>query len=153
MYEYLLDNGMTREEYHFFLNNNLKHHCIMGNDYYQTNEHYVSADGSTRRPARSSATPSLPTSTTTATACRSCTPRPTCARALRRRSRALAAQGMGERAAGAQQRRAARRLHLVFADRPGRLGHALRENNGNVNALGLFDLDRKIRRSASPTAT
>jgi hypothetical protein len=52
---------------------------------------------------------------------------------------------MGERAAGAQQRRAAGRLHLVFADRPGRLGQRLRENNGNVNALGLFDLDRKIR--------
>ena len=48
MYEYLLDNGMTRDEYHFFLNNNLKHHCIMGNDYYQTNEHYVTDDGVTR---------------------------------------------------------------------------------------------------------
>lgn len=48
MYEYLLDNGMTRDEYHFFLNNNLKHHCLMGNDYYQTNEHHVSADGTTR---------------------------------------------------------------------------------------------------------
>ena len=48
MYEYLMDNGMTREEYHFFLENNLKHHCIMGNDYYITNEHRVSADGSTR---------------------------------------------------------------------------------------------------------
>jgi beta-glucosidase/6-phospho-beta-glucosidase/beta-galactosidase len=47
MYEYLLDNGMTREEYHFFLNNNFKHHCIMGNDYYQTNEHHVRADGAT----------------------------------------------------------------------------------------------------------
>lgn len=47
MYEYLLDNGMTRDEYHFFLNNNLKHQCIMGNDYYQTNEHHVSADGAT----------------------------------------------------------------------------------------------------------
>ena len=47
MYEYLMDNGMTREEYHFFLNNNLKHHCLMGNDYYQTNEHHVNADGST----------------------------------------------------------------------------------------------------------
>jgi beta-glucosidase/6-phospho-beta-glucosidase/beta-galactosidase len=47
MYEYLLDNGMTRDEYHFFLNNNLKHHCIMGNDYYQTNEHHVAADGTT----------------------------------------------------------------------------------------------------------
>ncbi len=47
MFEYLMDNGMTREEYHFFLNNNLKHHCLMGNDYYQTNEHFVSADGNT----------------------------------------------------------------------------------------------------------
>ena len=41
MYEYLMDNGMTREEYHFFLRHNLKHHCIMGNDYYVTNEHRV----------------------------------------------------------------------------------------------------------------
>jgi beta-glucosidase/6-phospho-beta-glucosidase/beta-galactosidase len=48
MYEYLLDNGMTRDEYHFFLDNTLKHHCIMGNDYYVTNEHRVAADGSTR---------------------------------------------------------------------------------------------------------
>lgn len=47
MYEYLMDNGMTREEYHFFLKNNLKHQCIMGNDYYKTNEHRVRADGST----------------------------------------------------------------------------------------------------------
>jgi beta-glucosidase/6-phospho-beta-glucosidase/beta-galactosidase len=45
MYEYLLDNGMTREEYHFFLGNRLKQHCIMGNDYYVTNEHRVFADG------------------------------------------------------------------------------------------------------------
>jgi beta-glucosidase/6-phospho-beta-glucosidase/beta-galactosidase len=48
MYEYLMDNGMTREEYHFFLSNNLKRHCIMGNDYYITNEHRVAVDGSTR---------------------------------------------------------------------------------------------------------
>ncbi len=47
MYEYLLDNGMTRDEYHFFLENNLKHQCIMGNDYYKTNEHRVRPDGST----------------------------------------------------------------------------------------------------------
>ncbi|RYZ63502.1 MAG: glycoside hydrolase family 1 protein, partial [Proteobacteria bacterium] len=39
--------GMTREEYHFFMTNNLKHYCIMGNDYYITNEHRVSPDGST----------------------------------------------------------------------------------------------------------
>ncbi|OON69451.1 family 1 glycosylhydrolase [Hymenobacter sp. CRA2] len=47
MYEYLMDNGMTREEYHFFLKNHLRHQCIMGNDYYKTNEHRVRADGST----------------------------------------------------------------------------------------------------------
>jgi beta-glucosidase len=48
MYEYLLDNGMTQDEYHFFLGNSLRHHCILGNDYYWTNEHRVSADGETR---------------------------------------------------------------------------------------------------------
>ena len=47
MYEYLMDNGMTREEYHFFLDNHLKHHCIMGNDYYATNEHRVTENGNT----------------------------------------------------------------------------------------------------------
>lgn len=46
MYEYLLDNGMTREEYHWFGNNNVKAHCVMGNDYYVTNEHLVRTDGS-----------------------------------------------------------------------------------------------------------
>jgi beta-glucosidase/6-phospho-beta-glucosidase/beta-galactosidase len=48
MYEYLLGSGMTKEEYHFFLGNSLRHHCILGNDYYWTNEHRVSADGHTR---------------------------------------------------------------------------------------------------------
>lgn len=45
MFEYLTDNGMTREEYHFFLTHKLKRHCIMGNDYYVTNEHRVDHDG------------------------------------------------------------------------------------------------------------
>lgn len=47
MYEYLLDNGMTREEYHFFHRHNMKRYCIMGNDYYFTNEHRVTSDGLT----------------------------------------------------------------------------------------------------------
>jgi beta-glucosidase/6-phospho-beta-glucosidase/beta-galactosidase len=48
MYEYLMDNGMTRDEYHFFLSSHLKHSCIMGNDYYVLNEHRVAPDGSNR---------------------------------------------------------------------------------------------------------
>ena len=48
MYEYLIDNGMTRDEYHFFLDRHLRHHCLMGNDYYWTNEHLVSEDGGMR---------------------------------------------------------------------------------------------------------
>jgi beta-glucosidase/6-phospho-beta-glucosidase/beta-galactosidase len=47
MYEYLLDNGMSRDEYNWFLNHRLKQHCILGNDYYLTNEHRVFADGHT----------------------------------------------------------------------------------------------------------
>jgi beta-glucosidase/6-phospho-beta-glucosidase/beta-galactosidase len=49
-FEYLLDNGMTRGEYQFFLHTNLKRHCVLGGDYYWTNEHRVSTDGM-RRPA------------------------------------------------------------------------------------------------------
>ena len=47
MYEYLLDGGLTQKEYQFFMDQNLKPHCIMGNDYYVTNEHRVQADGTT----------------------------------------------------------------------------------------------------------
>jgi beta-glucosidase/6-phospho-beta-glucosidase/beta-galactosidase len=45
MYEYLLGNGMTREEYHWFEENQVNARCIMGNDYYVTNEHVVFSDG------------------------------------------------------------------------------------------------------------
>jgi beta-glucosidase/6-phospho-beta-glucosidase/beta-galactosidase len=48
MYAWLLDNGMTREEYGWFLQHQLKRFCIMGNDYYVTNEHLVAASGRTR---------------------------------------------------------------------------------------------------------
>ncbi|MCU1330946.1 MAG: family 1 glycosylhydrolase [Bryobacterales bacterium] len=46
VYEYLLDNGMTRAQYHWFLQNHLRSRCIMGNDYYANNENLVHADGS-----------------------------------------------------------------------------------------------------------
>jgi beta-glucosidase len=47
MYEYLLESGMTKAEYDWFLEHRLKQHCILGNDYYNTNEHRVFADGHT----------------------------------------------------------------------------------------------------------
>jgi len=46
MYQYLLDNGVTREEYDWFQKNHIKARCVMGNDYYASNEHIVRADGS-----------------------------------------------------------------------------------------------------------
>jgi beta-glucosidase/6-phospho-beta-glucosidase/beta-galactosidase len=46
VYEYLLDNGMTRDEYHWFLQHHVRSRCVMGNDYYETNENLVHPDGS-----------------------------------------------------------------------------------------------------------
>ncbi len=45
VYEYLLDNGMTRDEYHWFLQHHVRSRCVMGNDYYETNENLVHSDG------------------------------------------------------------------------------------------------------------
>ncbi|HEY8125451.1 MAG TPA: family 1 glycosylhydrolase [Methylocystis sp.] len=47
MYRFLADNGLTDQEYDFFMNEHLKSHCIMGNDYYSRNEHMVDAEGET----------------------------------------------------------------------------------------------------------
>ena len=50
MYEYLMDHGMSRQEYHWFLRQaaRLRPFCVMGNDYYITNEHMVSRTGSVK---------------------------------------------------------------------------------------------------------
>ncbi len=48
MYEYLQQNGMTKTEYEWFVDHQVKARCIMGNDYYVTNEHLVHPDGSTQ---------------------------------------------------------------------------------------------------------
>jgi beta-glucosidase/6-phospho-beta-glucosidase/beta-galactosidase len=47
VYQYVLDHGMTREEFHWFQEHGraLKPHHIMGNDYYITNEHLIHQDG------------------------------------------------------------------------------------------------------------
>ncbi len=146
MYEYLMDNGMTRDEYHFFLGNGLKRHCVMGNDYYVTNEHIVNDDGSTqasgeifgyyvitRQYYKRYAIPVMHTET--------------------------------NYRQGPQGNEAVTWLHKEWAnvmrvrnDGVPIVGFtwysltdqvdwdsALREQNGHVDPLGLFDLDRKIR--------
>lgn len=46
IYRYLLANGMTIEEYLWFADQkDLRRHCIMGTDYYVTNEHIIRSDG------------------------------------------------------------------------------------------------------------
>jgi beta-glucosidase/6-phospho-beta-glucosidase/beta-galactosidase len=48
MYEYLHDSGMTRDEYHWFFDNRVRARCVMGNDYYITNEHIAHRNGDVR---------------------------------------------------------------------------------------------------------
>lgn len=48
MYNYLLRNGMSAAEYQWFTDNQVKARCVMGNDYYVTNEHLVFPDGHTQ---------------------------------------------------------------------------------------------------------
>ena len=146
MYEYLLDNGMTREEYHFFLGNRMKQHCIMGNDYYVTNEHRVGEDGATAASGEifgySEITrqyhdryrlPVMHTETNLAQG-----PRGTeavdwlwkeWANVLRVRNDGVPMVGF---------------TWYSLTDQVD-WDSALREKNGTVNPLGLFDLDRKIR--------
>ena len=146
MYEYLLDNGMTREEYHFFLNNHLKQHCIMGNDYYVTNEHRVSPDGSTR-PAgeifgyetitrqyyRRYSLPVMHTETNLVEG-------PTGKEAVnwlwKEWANVLRVRNEGVPIVGF--------TWYSLTDQTD-WDTALREKNGTVNAVGLYDLDRKIR--------
>jgi beta-glucosidase/6-phospho-beta-glucosidase/beta-galactosidase len=47
MLEYLLDNGMSRQKFRYFMDRDIWPSCIMGMDYYETNETIVYPDGST----------------------------------------------------------------------------------------------------------
>lgn len=146
MYEYLMDNGMTREEYHFFLDNNLKHHCLMGNDYYQTNEHHVSADGNTRASGEIFGyaiitqqyydryrLPVMHTETNLAQGPAG----DEAVRWLRKEwANVLSIRNSGVPVVGF--------TWYSLTDQVD-WDTALREDNGNVNPLGLFDLDRNIR--------
>jgi beta-glucosidase/6-phospho-beta-glucosidase/beta-galactosidase len=45
MYEFLRDNGVSREEYRYFMETRLGRHCVLGTDYYPSNERRVATDG------------------------------------------------------------------------------------------------------------
>jgi beta-glucosidase/6-phospho-beta-glucosidase/beta-galactosidase len=48
MFQYLLHSGMSAEEYQWYrAQSDLRSHCIMGTDYYITNEHIIRDDGTT----------------------------------------------------------------------------------------------------------
>ena len=146
MYEFLLDNGMTRDEYHFFLNNRLKQHCVLGNDYYVTNEHRVSADGMTCASGEIFGYNEI-------------------TRHYYDRYRLPVMHTETNIVQGPNGDEAVNWLHKEWAnvlrvrnDGIPILGFtwysltdqvdwdvALRENNGTVNPLGLYDLDRNIR--------
>ncbi len=143
MYEYLMDNGMTRQEYHWFCDNHRKEHCVMGTDYYETNEHLVNPDGTlsssgeifgyyviTHQYFDRYHLPVMHTETNLPDADR----------------------------APVWIRKEWANVHRLREDGVPMLGFtyysltdqvdwdtALREDNGHVNPLGLFDLNRKIR--------
>ena len=123
MYEYLMDHGMTRDEYHWFIRQaaHLRPYCVMGNDYYVTNEHVVPSHGPvkpageifgyyviTRQYYERYHLPVMHTETNLGDA------------GARAR---LAVEGMGQHGAPEGGRRAHHRLHLVQPDRPDGLGH------------------------------
>jgi hypothetical protein len=45
---YLLDNGMTRDEYRWFMSHGLGDHIIMGNDFYERNEQVIVPGGAAK---------------------------------------------------------------------------------------------------------
>jgi beta-glucosidase/6-phospho-beta-glucosidase/beta-galactosidase len=146
VYEYLLDNGMSREDYLFFLRNDLKHRCIMGNDYYRTNEHYVTSDGKTREAGEIFGyavithqyynryrLPVMHTETNLSEGPNGDEAvhwlRKEWANVMRVRNNGVPLIGF---------------TWYSLTDQVD-WDSALRENNGNVNPLGLFDLHRNIR--------
>ncbi len=142
IYDYLLDHGMSREEYRWFVEHHVKNRCVMGNDYYEHNENVVHADGSitssgevlgyypiTHQYVSRYNLPVMHTETNH--------PEPGAVRWLQKEWA---------------------NVHRLKQDGVPILGFtwyslqdqvdwdtALRENNGRVNSFGLCDLDRNVR--------
>ncbi|HEV2748115.1 MAG TPA: family 1 glycosylhydrolase, partial [Allosphingosinicella sp.] len=146
MYEYLLDNGMTKDEYDFFLHNRLKQHCILGNDYYMTNEHRVHPNGLTESSGEvfgySEITRQyynryrLPVMHTETNLKEGPTGQEAVQWLWKEWANVLRLRNVGIPTVGFTWYSL---IDQVDWDT------ALREQNGNVNPLGLYDLDRKIR--------
>jgi beta-glucosidase/6-phospho-beta-glucosidase/beta-galactosidase len=143
IYQYLLDNGMTRDEYEWFLMNHSKMNCVMGNDYYVANEHLVHEDHSwsgsgeilgyyviSRQYYERYRLPVMHTETNLADAEKA--PQwlyKEWSNLFRLRQDGIPLIGF---------------TWYSLTDQVD-WDTALREDNGNVNPLGLYDLDRKIR--------
>jgi len=140
-----MDNGMTREEYHWFLEQaaRLRPYCVMGNDYYITNEHLVTSQGEikaageifgyyviTRQYYERYHLPVMHTETNLGDAARA--PgwlRKEWANMIRLKDDGVPITGF---------------TWYSLTDQVD-WDTILREDNGHVNPLGLYDLDRKIR--------
>ena len=143
MYQYLTDHGFTRKQFEWFRNNHVKANCVMGTDYYVTNEHVVHADGSwtasgeifgyyviTHQYYERYRLPVMHTETNIDSA-------------------TDAPQWLGKEWANIVRLRQDGVPFMGFTwysltDQVD-WDSALRENAGTVNPLGLYDLDRKIR--------
>ena len=145
-YQYLTDNGLSREEYVWFMQHgsNIKPYCVMGNDYYQTNEHTVPAGDAPLEPSgeifgyyiithqyfQRYHLPVMHTETNIQDEKRAP------AWLWKEWSQMLRLKQDGVPIIGFTWYSL---IDQVDWDT------ALREDNGNVNPLGLYDLDRKIR--------
>ena len=142
MYEYLCDNGMTEEEHDFFLTYNLREHCMMGNDYYVTNEHLLVTETTsvaagevfgyyvvTKDYYERYNLPVMHTETNLIEPDSERWLWKTWANVQRLRHDGVPLVGM---------------TWYSLTDQVD-WDTALREDNGRVNALGLYDLDRKVR--------
>jgi beta-glucosidase/6-phospho-beta-glucosidase/beta-galactosidase len=143
MYQYLMDNGMTRDEYEWFGKNHAKARCVMGNDYYETNEHFVMEDGRvemsgeifgycliTKQYYDRYHLPVMHTETNTKDAKRA----PSWLKKEWLNMHELKRHGIPI-------------LGFTWYSLTDQIDWdtALREDNGTVNECGLYDLDRKIR--------
>ena len=146
MYEYLTDNGMTRADYAFFQDRSLRQHCILGTDYYSHSENRVAADGSTTQPGDMLGYDGvvgeyferyrLPVMHTETNFSQGPAGDEAVAWLVRQWESALRVRDSGIPLVGF--------TWYSLTDQVD-WDTALREDNGRVNPLGLYDLDRNIR--------